>query len=222
MTAFDLPEPLPHTLWGMLRRCPSLEELSLGTTYSAGDTRQIDVRPLWSGRWPRLQTLRLKNTYDMTTMEFRSFISSHPRLRALVFSDHLELDTITPGSTIESYSGVFQSLSHISPLRNLQTLRLKECRIWWEMRSSLQLYLGQLVSLTTLEISINFFLRHDVLIAQLYGDKRLQKLAQISLLSLILISCPSLLHFTVICSATDNQSFSMVNMPSNYAQISRR
>jgi hypothetical protein len=158
-----------------------------------------------------LQTLRLKNTYDVTTMEFRSFISSHPRLSTLVFSDYLEIDAIASGATIESYSGVFQGLSHAKPLRNLQTLCLKECRIWWEMRSSLQLYLTQLVSLTTLEISINFSLCRDIMIAQLYGNKKSQKSAQITLLSLILTSCPSLLHFTVICSAMDKQSFSVVS-----------
>lgn len=205
----------------MLNRCSDLEELELGGQGSSLFTRLLDVRPLTFGHWPKLKTLKLGHTLmregpqrERTSRNpFELFISSHPKLKELSLPYPTRIFTIhslAPGVIIESFSGSLPYLSGILPFCHLTTLSLctEEHPAWYipYVRQTLK----QCIFLTTLSLWIDLSHR-DVLPVETKDDPELRETDHIKIFRSVLVNCPELLHFKLLCSTKRKYGFQMAS-----------
>jgi len=220
-------EQLPKPLWRMLlKHSPNLETLAFATTPAA--PRFYDVRPVMSGRWPRLRNLTLGETFmenEDSSFGHRSspvmnFLLDHPNLRNLSLPGRRY--SINPQNRLthegflmplvrmpysmlrlESFSG-----SVFVVMRELRHLRmLKHLSLMCEDHDSYHLpklyaMLKLLPSLVTLKIWIDLS----------YSDPSKEETDHARVFHSILTACPKLQQFDLICSTESKLTFSFKDL----------
>ncbi|KAF8881610.1 hypothetical protein BD779DRAFT_1004154 [Infundibulicybe gibba] len=100
-------------MWDMLlKRCPGLEELTLGSPPSGCHSDyKFDLSPMTKGRWPKLQSLVLGRTSLGTagadSYSFQKFIASHRNLKKfhVIRSGLSRMGVGSPPASLESFAG---------------------------------------------------------------------------------------------------------------------
>jgi hypothetical protein len=180
----------------ILKNCPQLEKLTLGGCESFVTSRHygFDIRPLFQGRWPNLNSLiidytSLKDVSD----DFNIFLLHHPKIKHLHIPYQRGPVALTDSNlTLESYSGNLPKYVDLEPFRNLKTLSIcSRPHSYNEVTGSILPALSFFNSLTTLEIWIDL----------VYHTRHASKI----LLRSVFGRCtPQLLHLTILCSTRDD------------------
>ncbi|GLB40830.1 hypothetical protein LshimejAT787_0900450 [Lyophyllum shimeji] len=162
-------EPLPATLWDMLRhRCPDLEELAI-CSFSPS-SRLLDFLPATEARWPKLQSLTLgsfgyQNDFTLGPADdesFAEFLNDHPTLKYMrlqwnfkrwMSPAEMRME-LSPNALpeLDTFVGVYQQLARLPNPRSIETLDLT-CEPLHESRLEVICpILRTLTSLTSLDL----------------------------------------------------------------------
>ncbi|KAJ7446919.1 hypothetical protein B0H11DRAFT_373217 [Mycena galericulata] len=198
-------DELPQTFWDMLlNRCPNLQHLTIDTV----NERYIDVRPLFQGRWPKLQHLTLGDfvlldafaTVDPlgTNNGMTDFLAYHQSLESLKLNQlegwYFPLSLSLPPVALPNlrhFSARFLMIRHIPNVLCLESLELTNHPHGMYRMSGALWAISQLPALSSLRIWIDC---HDS------GDADV-KSEHMKYFADILVSAPRLGHLDISCSS---------------------
>ncbi|KAJ3995850.1 hypothetical protein F5050DRAFT_1764067 [Lentinula boryana] len=188
MINYQMDRDLPETLWKMLFDSKdSLEELTLdGTCFS--DANAWNLKPVFSGRWPRLRRLALGNVFNDDSIDNDKiacqFLQEHPSLEQVSSLGNMSYSTTTMACLLtlpklETYQGKLQQLKSSGELTQIRNIILTD---WFSPSANFGDILGDLHHLESLAVCVNFV---DNLQSQLDFYKRLfAKCSQLKYLEL--------------------------------------
>ncbi|KAJ3829887.1 hypothetical protein F5878DRAFT_50652 [Lentinula raphanica] len=174
-TNYHMDRDLPEALWTMLFDSrDSLEELTLdGTCFSDGNAWRL--KPVFSGRWPRLRKLALGNVFSDDNVEndvlVGSFLQAHTNLEQISSLGNMSysmiaMDCLFSLPKLHTYQGRLQQLQG-GGSSQIRDIILTD---WFSPSAKFGDILGDMHHLESLSVCVNFV---DNLQSQLDFYKRL-------------------------------------------------